>query len=204
LWRSESLALSLSFGILVVLTFALATDPQGMKGEMISGVIWCGFAFSGIVNLTGSFRREKESGGIDLMKLAGLPSEAIYLGKMISGFVATAASNLIIGWFGGIMFGVDLNLSDILKLFAVAGLGTFGICTVGTLVAAISTELKSGESLLVALLMPLLFPIVISSARSFSLVLSGEGMGDRWLWLTLAYTGIFLTVSILLFEEVIE
>lgn len=204
LWRSESLTLSLTFGVLVVLTFALATDPQELSGETISGVIWCGFVFSGIVSLTGSFRREKESGGIELMKLAGLPSEMIYLGKVVSGFAATAVSNLVIGVVGGVMFGLKLNLSGVLELCAIAALGTVGICAVGTLIAAISSELKGGESLLVALLMPLLFPIVISSTRSFNSVLSGEGMGGRWLWLSAVYTGIFLLVSILLFEEVVE
>lgn len=204
LWRSESLTLSLAFGVLVVLTFALATEPQELKGETISGVIWCGFVFSGIVSLTGSFRREKESGGIELMKLAGLSSEMIYLGKMISGFVATAVSNLVIGLTGGVMLGLELNLPEVLELCVIAALGTLGICVVGTLIAAISSELKGGESLLVALLMPLLFPIVIASARSFSSILSGEGLGSRWLWFSTVYTGVFLTVSILLFEEVIE
>lgn len=204
LWRSESLTLSLAFGVLVVLTFALATEPQELKGETISGVIWCGFVFSGIVSLTGSFRREKESGGIELMKLAGLSSEMIYLGKMISGFVATAVSNLVIGLTGGVMLGLELNLPEVLELCVIAALGTLGICVVGTLIAAISSELKGGESLLVALLMPLLFPIVIASARSFSSILSGEGMVSRWLWFSTVYTGVFLMVSILLFEEVID
>jgi len=204
LWRSESLALSLAFGVLVVLTFALATNPQELNGETISGVIWCGFAFSCIVNLTGSFNREKESGGIELMKLAGLPPEIIYLGKLLSGFTAIAVSNLVIGLAGGVMFDLTLNLAGVLQLCAITALGMLGICAAGTLIAAISSELKGGESLLVALLMPLLFPIVISSTRSFSSVLSGEGIGSRWIWFSAVYTGVFLLVSILLFEEVIE
>ena len=74
----------------------------------------------------------------------------------------------------------------------------------GTLIAAISSELKGGESLLVALLMPLLFPMVIASAKSFSAILTGEGIIGRWLWLGAVYAGIFLVISLLLFEEVIE
>lgn len=204
LWRSESLALSLTFGVLVVLTFAIATNPQELKVETISGVLWCGFAFSGIVNLTGSLRREKESGGLELMKLAGLPSEIIYLGKIFSSFVAIAVSSLVIGMAGGVMFNLTLNLVGVLQLCAIASLGTLGICAAGTLIAAISSELKGGESLLVALLMPLLFPVVISSTISFSSVLLGEGMKGKWLGFSAVYTGVFLLVSILLFEEVIE
>lgn len=204
LFRSESLPLSLAFGVLVVLVFALATDPMGLKEGTKSGIIWCGFAFSGVVTLTGSFRRERESGGIELMKLSGLPAEMIYLGKLTSGFIATSASNLVIGVAGGVMLGLRPDPNGIVKLCAVAAIGTFGICVVGTLIAAISSELKGGESLLVALLMPLLFPMVIASAKSFTAVLTGEGMIGRWLWLGLVYAGIFLLISLLLFEEVIE
>ncbi|HEX30997.1 TPA: hypothetical protein ENG04_13030 [Candidatus Poribacteria bacterium] len=204
LFRSESLPLSLAFGVLVVLVFALTTDPMGLKEETKSGIIWCGFAFSGVVTLTGSFRRERESGGIELMKLSGLPPEMIYLGKLTSGFIAASASNLVIGIAGGIMLGLKADPDGIVKLCAIAALGTFGICVVGTLIAAISSELKGGESLLVALLMPLLFPMVIASAKSFSAVLTGEGIIGRWLWLGAVYAGIFLVISLLLFEEVIE
>lgn len=204
LFRSESLPLSLAFGVLVVLVFALTTDPMGLKGDVKSGIIWCGFAFSGVVTLTGSFRRERESGGIELMRLSGLSAEMVYLGKLTSGFIATSASNLVIGVAGGIMLGMESDLYGILKLCGVAALGTFGICVVGTLIAAISSELRGGESLLVALLMPLLFPMVIASAKSFSAVLMGESVIGRWFWLSAAYAGMFLIISLLLFEEVIE
>ncbi|RKY02928.1 hypothetical protein DRP77_07155 [Candidatus Poribacteria bacterium] len=204
LFRSESLALSLTFGVLVVLVFALAGDPTKLGEEAKSGVIWCGFAFSTVVTLTGSFRRERESGGMELMRLAGLSAEAIYIGKLISGFISSSASNLVIGAAGGVMLGLKADLGGLLRLCLIAALGTLGICVTGTLVAAISSELRGGEGLLVALLMPLLFPVVIASAKSFGLILLGEGLSLKWLGVEIAYAAMFLIISLLLFEEVIE
>lgn len=204
LFRSESFVLSLSFGLLVVLAFALATDPMGLGEEAKSGVIWCGFAFSAVVTLTGSFRRERESGGIDLMRLAGLSAESIYIAKLISGFVSSSASNLVIGAVGGVMLGLRIDAGGLLELCLIAALGIFGICVVGTLTAAISSELRGGEGLLVILLMPLLFPEIIASSKSFSSVLKGEGLSLRWLGVEAAYAAAFLLISLLLFEEVIE
>ena len=204
LWRSESLALSLTFGILVVLTFAMTAGPETLGDETVAGVTWSAFVFAGIVNLTGSFRRERANAGMDLMKMAGMPAELIYLAKLVSGFVGLAVCNLVIGLAGGILLGMEVGLAPFLQLSAIAALGTLAICAVGSLVAAISSELKGGESLLVALLLPLLLPVIIASARSFTSVLAGEGMSSRWLLFGLIYTATFLAVSILLFEKVIE
>jgi ABC-type transport system involved in cytochrome c biogenesis permease component len=96
----------------------------------------------------------------------------------------------------------DLNL--VLRLMGIALFGTLGLCVAGTLVAAIASELEGGEALLVALLMPLLFPIVISSAKLSSFVLEKGNIAGKWVLLNVGYIAIFLIISVLLFEEVIE
>src|SRR5690606_14474760 len=77
---------------------------------------------------------------------------------------------------------------------------------VGTLVAAVAAQLRSGEVLYPVLLFPLLVPIVLAAVHlSDALLLEGGWAGHGgWLQMLVLYNVLFWGVPYLLFEYVVE
>jgi heme exporter protein B len=85
--------------------------------------------------------------------------------------------------------------------------GTLGIASVGTLFSAMAAATSARDVLLPILVFPLIVPVVIGAVRATgSLMVSSGPSPDEppWLGLMIAFDIIFLSVSMLTFEYVIE
>lgn len=204
MFRSNSITLSISFGAILILIFALSGTPFDLSRETISGVIWSAFSFSAVVMLNASLRLEKETGGIDLMKLAGLPHGLIYVAKAVSGLVMMFVSNVVIAFLAFLFLDIPATPGFVIRILIVGMLGMFGLCASGTLVSTITAEIEGGMSLIVVLLMPLILPVLIASSRLFALIIGGNTLDIRWIAFDIGYFVIFTSLSFLLYEEVIE
>ena len=85
-------------------------------------------------------------------------------------------------------------------------LGTLGFASVGTLFAAMSINTRLKEALLPMLTLPVLVPALLSAVGSFRSVLAGEPFSETASWLKIgaAFTLLFITVCLLLFDYVLE
>jgi heme exporter protein B len=84
-------------------------------------------------------------------------------------------------------------------------LGTLGFAGVGTLLAAMAANTRAREVMLPLLLFPLAVPVLIASVKATGQALgSGTDDGHPWMGLLLAFDAIFLTISFLVFEYVVE
>ena len=89
-------------------------------------------------------------------------------------------------------------------LLPIVLLGTLGIAAIGTLFSAMAAATRAQELLLPILIFPLLVPVVIGAVRATSSLLIPVANEPPWLGLIAAFDVIFLSISMLTFEYVIE
>lgn len=92
------------------------------------------------------------------------------------------------------------------KLTLILLVSTIGFASAGTLLAAISVNTKARETMLPILLFPIIIPVIIGAVKSTGKILEDKPLIEimPWLKLLIAFDIIFLIVSFLVFEYVIE
>ena len=79
-----------------------------------------------------------------------------------------------------------------------------GIAAVGTLFSAMAAAKRARELLLPIIVFPLIVPVVIGAVRATGTLLVPVANEPPWLGLIAAFDVIFLSVSMLTFEYVVE
>jgi heme exporter protein B len=129
----------------------------------------------------------------------------LYLGKMIGNFFFMVIMEIIIIPLMIILFNLDI-LNILLPLLLIVLLGTLGFAAVGTLLSAISVNTRAREILLPVLLFPIAIPILLAAVKATG-VLINEGTfasAQSWIRILAGFDIIFLVISSLLFEYVVE
>ncbi|MCZ7665031.1 MAG: heme exporter protein CcmB [Thermoleophilia bacterium] len=202
----ETVVSMLLFGFLVILVFNFGIEP-GLREENLvkPGVLWAAFIFAGILGLNRSFAAEKENDCLQGLLLCPVDRSVIYLGKFLGNFIFTVLMGLIVFLFFSVLYNVDI-VRDILPLGLIVVLAAVGFSAVGTLFSALSVGIKTRDVILSILLFPVMVPVVLAAAKSSGVVLDGRPLGEAGLWLglMLVYDVIFLTVSLMTFDYVVE
>ena len=194
------------FSLLVLVIFNFSIDLLEVNPlDIAQGVLWIAFTFSGILGLNRSFLFEKENDCLQGLMLTPIDRSAIYLGKMLGNLIFM----LIMGGIAVPIFVVLFNIGiydKIISLAIVIFLGTLGFVTVGTLFSAMSVNIKAREVMLPILLFPIVVPLIIASVKSTGAILTGKPFDDiiSWLKLIAVFDVVFLVVSFLSFEYIIE
>ena len=92
-------------------------------------------------------------------------------------------------------------------LVLIVFLGSWGLAAVGTSFAAIATSVRLRELMLPVLLFPIEIPLLLSLVQATTAVVrGGDSMADLGIWLRLCFgfDVIFTTLSLYLFEYVLE
>jgi heme exporter protein B len=104
-----------------------------------------------------------------------------------------------------ILFNLDI-LNILLPLLLIVLLGTLGFAAVGTLLSAISVNTRAREILLPVLLFPIAIPILLAAVKATGALIN-EGTfasAQSWIRILAGFDIIFLVISSLLFEYVVE
>jgi len=196
--------LLLSLLILASFRFSLALfDPDYQT--LAAPILWTTIFFSGMFSIAPSYRREAEQGTRDGLLLAPVPASDVYLGKMLSSLVVLSALEAFTVAVFLAFFPVDVPEPG--ALVALLALGTVGFVAVGSLIAAISANLRQSEVMLPVLLVPvLLFTVVMSAVSGTAQVLTGaslDGVAEEARLLA-AFAVVFVAAGYLLIEYVME
>ena len=194
------------FALLVIIIFVFSVNLSIVGAREIGpGVLWVAFLFAGTIGLNRSFMLEKENGCLQGLLLAPLDRTALYFGKLVSNFVFLLIMEAFMLPLFMIFFNIDL-IQHLLPLLYVILVGTLGFCAIGTLLSSLSVNLKMRDIMLPILLYPLMVPIVIGSVQMTGQVLSGEPLSDmmNWVSLTLCFDVIYIAVSIMTIDFVLE
>lgn len=206
-WRQrETLAAVCVFGVLVVFLFDFAFQPGGEASlRLLPGLLWIAFAFAGILGFNRSFAAERENGCLEGLRLTPVDPGLIYLAKALSNFVFLAAAEVVIVF--AISLWYNFSFFPSIKWFAcVVFFGTLGYVAVGVTFAGVAANTRMREVMLPVLQFPVIIPIFIGALEATSSALRGDPPAQflSWVKLLVGFSIIFLVLSFILFEYVLE
>jgi heme exporter protein B len=205
--RTKEIFTSMSvFSLLVIVIFNFVFDPGISNLEKIlPGILWVAFTFAGVLGLNRSFIFEKDKDCLQGLMLCPVDRSAIYLGKMIGNVIFMLVVEVIALPIFSVLFNFSI-WTLLYRLSPILVLATLGFAAVGTVFSAMSVNTKTREVMLPILLFPITIPVMIAAVKSTGSVLEGASLlsAVSWLNLLVVFDVIFLAVSFLTFEFVIE
>jgi len=138
---------------------------------------------------------------MDRLLLCPVDRKAIYLAKLLGNLLFIGVVELVALPVFAALFNVPLFAGSLLPIVL---LGTLGIASVGTLFSAIASATQARELLLPLLIFPLIVPVVIGAVRATGALMVPAVNEPPWLGLITAFDVIFLSISMLTFEFVVE
>ena len=175
---------------LVVFHFALSSDESEVAAK---GLLWVAILFTALLGLGRAFAAERQQGLMDGLLLAPCDRSAIWLAKGLATFVFLGAAEAVALPAYAIFF---RGLSW--ETVAAVALANVGVCSVGILLAAMSSVSRARELLLPLLFLPLAIPIVVGGV--------GASVADdpaRYLGFLALYDAVFAIICWASFEYVV-
>ncbi len=201
--RTRDIVVSvLVFALLVIVIFNFAFEPERV-GLVASGVLWVALTFAGVLGLSRSFILEKDNGCLEGLMLCPVDRGAIYFGKMLGSLTFILVVAVIVLPIFFILFNLPIFQPALVLIVVLA---TIGFASVGTLFSALAVNTKAREIMLPILFFPIVIPVIIAAVKATELVLAGESWSSlaSWLQVMAAFDIIFVVVSSLVFEFIIE
>ncbi|HVU67557.1 MAG TPA: heme exporter protein CcmB [Ktedonobacteraceae bacterium] len=190
------------FALLVLVIFNFAFDLRvDNKAAVAPGALWVAFVFASFLGLGRTIAAEREKGSFDRLLLCPVNRKAIYLAKLLGNVFFIGVVEIVALPVFAVLFNVPFALGELLPIVL---LGTIGIASVGTLFSAMAAATQARELLLPILVFPLIVPIVIAAVRATGALMVVTANEPPWLGLIAAFDAIFLSLSTILFEYVIE
>jgi heme exporter protein B len=193
-------------GFLVVLVFSFSIEPGSADSALArSGVLWAAFLFPGLMAVGRPFESEREAQCLEGLLLCPVDRAAIYLGKLLAGFVLTMATGLLVLLFFTVLYDVGSGPAWV-ALLGVMALAALGLAAVGTLAAALTAGVRARGALLTVLVLPLLVPLLIGAARCSVMLLGDDPWNGMGLWpaFMAVYDVLFTAVGFVLFDFAVE
>ena len=206
-WRTkERLSSMVFFVLLVLLVFNFSFELGGFAlHEIGPGVLWSAYVFASLLGLNRTFATEQANNCLDALLLAPGDRGAVYLGKMLGNMLFLLVIELLSLPFFALFF--NLPLGDyLLPLLGILFLGAASLASVGTLFAIMAGNAHLRELLLPLLLLPMAMPALISCVEATAEVFKRSRIEMLFPHLQIlgVYVVIFTTLSLLLFEYVVE
>jgi heme exporter protein B len=200
----ELLSAMLVFALLVIMIFNFALELDIRTRESVTaGVLWVTFAFAGTLGLNRSMAIEKDRGCLDGLLLVPVERSALYFGKALGNLLFMLIVEAIVLPVYSALYNVNLFQPGLLLVIL---LGSVGYVAVGTLLSAMAVQARTRDILLPILLFPVVLPVLVAALKASNGFLQGFNMADimPWLNLLLVYDVIFIAVSFMVFEFVVE
>ncbi len=201
----EMMSAMFVFSLLVIFIFNFAFDLRTDNANTLApGVLWVAIAFAGMLGLGRSFITERDRGSLEGLLLAPVDRSAIYFGKFLGNVLFISVVEVVILPLFIVFFNQPLDI--IVPLSGVVVLGTIGFAGVGTLFSAMVIHTRARDVLLPIMLFPVVVPVLLSAVRLTAGILDKLPFEDvqNWLGLLVAFDLIFLAVSYMMFEYVVE
>jgi heme exporter protein B len=206
-WRSrEAINSMLFFALLVVVLFSMAFDPTADTSREIAGGVLCvATLFASVSALNQAWSREIRHQVLDALRMTPSGGAAMFLAKVLANFFFVSIVQCILGPIFFIFYNLH-PLGDAWQLALVIPLGTWALVSNGTFFAALSIRSRNRELLLPLILFPIFLPALLAMVLSVKTILTGDGSDPTLVWLKVlcGYDIIFTTVSLLLFDVVLE
>ncbi len=206
-FRSKEMILSMclfSFLVLIIFSFTLGMGLVNLK-EIIPGILWVVFIFSGLMGLSRSFGAERDKGTLPGLLLCPVSRWEIFLAKMMVTLIFTVIMEIFTLSIFIILYNMNL-LPYLLPLGLIILLGTVGFCIIGTIFSAMSATTRSRDVILSILVFPILVPLIIAAVQATGIILDGKSIQTiyPWLKILIAFDFVFLLLAYLTFDFIME
>lgn len=206
-WRDrETLASMCVFGVLIVFVFNFAFEPAREESlRLLPGLLWIAFAFAGILGFNRSFAVERENQCLEGVALAPVDPGAVYLGKVLANLLFLGVAEAVVIFAASLWYNFSF-VPSLRHFIPIVFLGTLGYVAVGTIFGAVAANARMREVMLPVLQFPVAVPVFIGAIESTTGALRGDAPGDYSTWVRLlgGFSVVFLVLSYLLFEYVLE
>jgi heme exporter protein B len=206
-WRSrEAMNSMLFFALLVVVLFSMAFDPTKEASREIAGGVLCvATLFASVTALNQAWAREIRHQVLDALRMSPSGGAAMFLAKVLANFFFVSIVQCILGPIFFIFYNLH-PLGDAWLLALVIPLGTWALVSNGTFFAALSIRSRNRELLLPLILFPIFLPALLAMVLSVKTILTGDDSDPGMVWIKMlgGYDIIFTTVSLLLFDTVLQ
>lgn len=205
-WRSRDRAAAmLVFALLVVMIFHFAwPDAERARArELAPGLLWIAYLFAAILGLNRAFSVELENDALAGLAMVPRDRGFVFLGKAAASFAILMLVQALTALVFAIVFEV-LDWRSAPALAGVVGLGSLGICAVGTLFGAIAVRTRFREIMLPLLLLPLLVPVLSGSVRATAELLAGRPASFEAIQLLIVADAVYLIASFVSFDYVLD
>jgi heme exporter protein B len=194
----------LPFGLIVLLLFAFALDPdRGALTTVAPGLFWITVLLGTLLAVGRAYAIEADNGARDGLRLSGLDSAALFLGKAGAVAVELAALEALLA--AGVVVLFNVSLTGLVPLVLATVAATVGLAATGTLYGVLSAGLRVRETLLPVLLLPVVAPVLLGATRAWEASISGV-TSDAWPWVALLgiFAVLFTGIGMLAFGPLLE
>ena len=205
-WRSRDRLVAMTvFSFLVVVVFQFAWPP--MEPEEVvrfaPGVLWVTYVFAAVIGLGRTFAMELENDAMTALALAPGTRGWIFLGKAMATWILITLVQGMTAFVFALFFRVDL-WNGLASTAAIAALANVSICSIGTLLSAMSVRSRFRDVLLPVLLIPTLIPVLAAAVNGTTAALAGDGLPFAALQPLIVIGGIYSILCFLLFDFVLD
>jgi len=191
--RAKETIPAMAIFVLAALTVFHFALPSGSSDLAAEGLLWIAILFTALLGLSRVFVAEREQGVLDGLVMSPCDRSAIWLAKSLSALTFLVLVEAIALPAFSIFF-APVSLTTV----AAVALADVGLCTVGTLLAAMAVASRTRELLLPLLFLPLALPIVVGGVGA-----SVTANGGRYLGFLLVYDLVFAIICWASFEYVV-
>lgn len=194
----------LPFGLIVLLLFAFALDPdRGVLERVAPGLFWVTVLLAALLGVSRSFAIEAEHGARDGLRLSGLDGSSIFLGK--AGALALELLVFEALLTAGVVVLFDVRLASLPPLVVATVAATVGLAAAGSLYGVLAAGIRARETLVPVLLLPVVAPVLLGATRAWEASIDGVP-GDAWPWVALlvVFGVLFTGIGMLAFGPLLE
>lgn len=201
--RARQVWLSMAlFSALVLVVFYFAFDLRvENRAPVAPGALWIAFVFASVLGLGRTFAAEQEHGAMDRLLLCPVDRQVIFLAKLIGNLIFLGVVEAVAIPLFAAMYNLPILGG---QLVVIVLFGTVGIATMCTIFAAVASATRAREIMLPLLVFPLLMPVVIGAVRATQSLVVPVVNDPPWPGLLAAFDIIFVTLSALFFQYVVE
>ena len=192
----------LMFVVTTLSIILFSIGNENISPEILSGLLWIIIFFASMSGLSRTFVSEEERGTVMTLHLLAKPL-AIYFGKLLFNLVLLLLLNAVtVGLYLVVISNFVVKSYAIFLLTII--LGTFGLASAATIIAAIIAKANTRGTLYPVLSFPILLPLLLTVITATQKATEGamfiEAMNE--FQVLVSYFVVITAVSYILFEHI--
>ena len=196
------------FAAIVMVMFAFALDNEGILQRVAPGLMWLATLFSMLIVVQRSFTVESADGALDALRVAGVDTGAIFIGKSLALMLQLFVLEILLLATAVVLYGVEMTALGLIEAFVTRVVATAGFGGVGTLYGGLAAGAKGRETLLPLLLLPVVAPVLIGATRATEAAFGsgGTAVSEGWPWIGLlaVFAVIFAVAGTVAFGPLVD